>query len=43
MCIICHVPAQIPDLENFFSPEIWAKMLSANQIVGSLEEIDEVA
>ena len=46
--IIFCVPAQIPYLGKFFSPEIWAKMFSANQVAGfclstiSPEEIDEI-
>ena len=32
--IVCSVPAQIPYLEEIFVPEIWAQMLSANQIAG---------
>ena len=32
--IICCVPAPIPYLGKIFVPEIWAKIFSANQIVG---------
>ena len=32
VCIICSILAQIPCLEKNVVPEIWAKMLSANQI-----------
>ena len=32
------VPAQIPYLEKIFVPEIWAKMFSANQIAGFLNQ-----